>query len=229
MERTKIKFKNVSIIAVLTCIFAVEVASATTVNIAVSDDVWVITRYPDANLVSYTEMRVGPRANEGINRSIVKFDLSSIPAGSVITSVKLYVYALAAAENTTDFYDVYVASGTGVTTWDDATATWNNTQTNWTYTLAENDDDVFVTAAGPVSWNITTSLSAGDVVTFGILSKIETSDTNQRLRLYTTRYANESMYPYLEVTYEAIPEPVTISLLGIGSIGLLFYKRLSHI
>jgi len=221
----KQEFAIGALMAAIAMTFAAGAASATTVDIAVSDDLWVISRQGDTNLGTNTEMRAGPRANEGINRSILKFDLSSIPAGSVITSVKLYVYAMAAAENTTDFYDVYTASGTGVTTWDDATATWNSTQTSWTYTLAENDDDVFVTGAGPVSWDITASLSAGDVVTFGILSKIETSDTSQRLRLYTTRYWAEYTHPYLEVTYEAVPEPTTISLIVAGFGGWWLSRR----
>ncbi|HPS53309.1 MAG TPA: PEP-CTERM sorting domain-containing protein, partial [Phycisphaerae bacterium] len=121
--------------------------------------------------------------------------------------------------NTTDFYDVYTASGTGVTNWDDATATWNSNQPTWTYTLAENDE-VNITAAGWYHWDITTSLSRTDVVTFGLLSKVETSDTNQRAFFYSTHGGTSTqVQPYLEVTYEAVPEPTTaMLLLGIGCV-----------
>lgn len=191
---------------------------ATTVNITPSDDLWVISRSPDNNLRTFTEMRVGPRADEGKNRAILKFDLSTIPQGAVITSIKLYLYATQAAENTSDFYDVYTAAGTGVTTWDYTTATWNSTQTDWTYTLVE-DNEVFITQAGFYSWDITSSLSAGDIVTFGILSKIEEASTSQRAYFASSRYEDSDLHPYLEVTY-TVPEPTAMMLLlsGIGFI-----------
>jgi len=192
---------------------------ATTVNITPSDDLWLISRAPDNNLRTLTTMRVGPRADEGMNRSIVKFDLSTIPQGAVITSVKLYLYATQTAENTSDFYDVYTASGTGVTTWNYTTATWNSTQPNWTYTLAE-DDEVFITQAGFYSWDITSSLSAGDIVTFGILSKIEEASTNQRAYFATSRYEDTNSHPYLEITY-TVPEPTAMMMLLLSGIGFI--------
>ncbi len=211
---------NLAILVVVCAIFLLSgIVTATTVTIAPSDDLWVVSDQPNANLGTNMELRVGPEASGRINRSILKFNLSAVPEGQVITSVKLYLYERQAAENTTDFYDVYTASGTGVTTWDDATATWNSTQPNWTYTLAENDE-VNITAAGWYHWDITTSLSRTDVVTFGLLSKVETSDTNQRAFFYSTHGGTSTqVQPYLEVTYEAVPEPTTaMLLLGIGCV-----------
>ncbi len=87
------------------------------------------------NYGSNSRMRICGYADGGITnvqRGFIRFDVSSIPAGTTITSAKLYLYAYDQTylRGSTGFYAVYPLTRT----WDEMTSCWNlaQTGTNWT-------------------------------------------------------------------------------------------------
>ncbi|MGQ9690832.1 MAG: CBM96 family carbohydrate-binding protein, partial [Thermoproteota archaeon] len=60
-------------------------------------DSWVEAEFPNDNHGSDTSLRV--RSDSRTRRSYLKFDLSSIPNGKTITSVKIYLYCTYADAN----------------------------------------------------------------------------------------------------------------------------------
>lgn len=72
-------------------------ASSYSVRLYPSDDSWVEAEYPNSNHGSETSLRV--KSDSRTRRSYVKFDLSSIPEGKTVTSVKLYLYCTYADYN----------------------------------------------------------------------------------------------------------------------------------
>jgi hypothetical protein len=94
-------------------------AQQTSVLFPVGDS-WVEAEYPNDNHGSDTSLRV--KSDSRTRRSYLKFDLSSIPSGKSITSVKLYLYCTYADANPS--VEVYVHE-TG-DSWSESTITWNN-------------------------------------------------------------------------------------------------------
>jgi hypothetical protein len=105
--------------------------SSAQVTLFASGDACVVQGKPDLNLgtasdmwVGYDESHASPTDYVKAARSLVRFDLSSLPLGSVVQAAKLRVYHV----NSWDIPDTsrtLVAYGVGAT-WTENAVTWNN-------------------------------------------------------------------------------------------------------
>ncbi|MFE0422838.1 DNRLRE domain-containing protein [Streptomyces sp. NPDC058953] len=92
---------------------------------SVSQDVMVSSDQPTTNFSATWEMAAGKTSATGIARSLIKFPLGEIPVGSKIDAARLGLYYDQTHTTATTNVDVEIRRATGA--WDEATATWNNT------------------------------------------------------------------------------------------------------
>ncbi|MGW6458219.1 DNRLRE domain-containing protein [Streptomyces sp. NPDC055078] len=90
-----------------------------------SQDVMVRSDHPATNYHGTWEMAVGKTSASGIARSLIKFPLDEIPAGSKIDAARLSLYYDQVHTTSSTNVDVEVHRATGA--WNEATATWQNT------------------------------------------------------------------------------------------------------
>jgi len=105
---------------------------------------------PTANFNGLTRMRVTGYADQGatnVQRPIVKFDLSSIPTSTTISSATLYLYAYdeAGLRGSTGYYGVYRLTQA----WADTQVTWNNATSSITWTTPGGDIEASPDATSP--------------------------------------------------------------------------------
>jgi hypothetical protein len=185
----------------LTCSFLLvfPVSSSYTSNICPTHDSWVEAEYPDGNHGSDTSLRV--KSDSRTRRSYLKFDLSSIPNGKTVTSVKFYLYCTYTDANLN--VQVYV-HGTG-DNWDESSITWNNAPA-----VGSLITSMSVGGTGRYyCWDITPYGQAeysGDKVLSVVVKLLldDPTQNNPNLARYfaSKEYTGTAQDPYLEVTYE---------------------------
>jgi hypothetical protein len=178
-------------------------------------------------------------------RSYVRFDLSSIPAGSIISGATLQLTqvpgasrndAIVAARLAT--YGLNNAPGNTAQNWDEATLvpTLKGTEDVTTLTGVTDLDDnvagitetfsgaapgIIVTVSGaPLASFLQSRLDDGGLVTF-ILSNDDATDRG--FGFGTRENASSSTYPALTVEY--IPEPSAVAIIGVSAAALLRRRR----
>ncbi|MDQ0844623.1 RHS repeat-associated protein [Streptomyces sp. V1I6] len=92
-----------------------------------SQDVMVRSDAPTTNFNSTWDMSAGKTSSTGIARSLIKFPLDEIPAGSKIDTAQLSMYFDQVHTSGSTNVDVEVRRATGA--WDETTATWEKTST----------------------------------------------------------------------------------------------------
>jgi hypothetical protein len=102
-------------------------AHATTLQLAPVDDAWVVgdPAYVDQNFGADTQLVVWANFPNWGGRSYLKFDLSSIPSGHVVTgaTLELYVFNGGGLGSGIDIWRV------GSDAWSESTITWNSQPT----------------------------------------------------------------------------------------------------
>lgn len=172
------------------------------VKIYPSDDAYIRddNGQGDTNFGSETKLVNSNSQTSGntINaKSFIKWDLSDIPAGAVITEAKFYCYwySVFSFEITIKISQVTSAD------WAEGSITWNNAPTitgvlgNWN--LYE--------GVGWFNIDITTLVQdwfSGDENNYGLLIGRPISDTDAPGEARSQEYADISYRPYLEVKYE---------------------------
>jgi RHS repeat-associated protein len=89
-----------------------------------SQDTMVLSDTPEENFGTSWKMSVG-RTGNGVARSLLKFPLDQIPAGTKIDSARLGLYF--DQVHASNAYDVPLAAHRATGAWDESTATWTNT------------------------------------------------------------------------------------------------------
>ncbi|MFI9297720.1 DNRLRE domain-containing protein [Streptomyces gardneri] len=93
-------------------------------NAAASQDTMVLSDQPAVNFDNTWKLSAG-KTDTGIARSLVKFPLAGIPAGTTIDAARLELYY--DQVHTTNGNDVTMEAHRATGAWDEATATWANT------------------------------------------------------------------------------------------------------
>ena len=177
-------------------------------------DTWLNEQQPTTNYGSDTYLWVYDRSDRQA-RSILEFDISSIPADATITDAEFklyYYYTISSANASGKVLEVYKLDRVD---WVEAEATWNIDKTGSNWTAAGGDyviDPVGANATctgnyGWISWNVTT-LAAEAVVgetDLELLVKYfdETIVANYTvLYLYSANASdNTTLQPYLSIEY----------------------------
>jgi hypothetical protein len=188
--------------------------------------------------------RVGSNDATPLRRGMVQFDLSSIPAGSVITGVTLQMNVSQVRSSTASVIGLHSITAS----WNEGTATTSGgaggprsgTDATWTHRngtldwaaaggdfLGLTSASQSITAVGVYSW--TSSGLIADVQGWvdapggnngWLLQGDET--TPQSVKVLATKEA-ASGRPSLSVTYVSVPEPSTAGMLSLGI--MLFSRR----
>jgi PKD repeat protein len=165
-------------------------------------DSWVEAEFPNDNHGSDTSLRV--RSDSRTRRSYLRFDLSSIPTGKSITSVKLYLYCTYADANPS--VEIYVHE-TG-DDWSESTITWNNAPVVGALITSAS-----VGGTGKYYYWDITSYAQAQYASDKILSVVvkllldDPSQNNPNYARYfaSKEYSGTGQDPYLEVVYEDTP------------------------
>ncbi|MER6591124.1 DNRLRE domain-containing protein [Micromonospora purpureochromogenes] len=133
-------------------------------NQAGAQDAMVVSDGPSSNYGTGWHLSVGT-TNFGAARSLVKFDLNSIPTNTTIDSASLQMYY--DTTHTTDAYDVPIEVREVTTAWDESTVNWTQVKDAMgsgaaTVEMVDDTDTAKVAAKGawPVSENATLSKQA---------------------------------------------------------------------
>lgn len=166
------------------------------------------------NFGSETTMIVGATGTTTatINRALVQFDLSSIPAGSTINSADLELYATAkdtSADNVTENIQRITAS------WTEGGATWNNMNANFDAAVSGTFSPGTTTGVFKTSTSLVSLVQAwvnGTYSNYGMMIKDPTESTANTAWTYATKEnATTANRPILRINYTApaITDPTT--------------------
>jgi len=174
-------------------------------------DAYIWEKSPDTNYGSDTYLELGGKFGKA-QRSIIRFDLSSLPAGSTVTSAKLYLYFYAATGSPNfniGAHRVNHGAPNYETGWTEAGVTWNKYDGTNNWGTAGGDfnaaatDTIYVpySTKGWYSWDVTSDCDALEERSWILKTDGETSYYYQDY--YSKEYTGDtSLRPYLEVTYE---------------------------
>jgi|GEM_PF-4338418 len=160
-------------------------------------------------------------------RSLLQFDLSSIPSGLNITSVSLELQIFSYSPSSIPTIDLHRMSDDG---WDEASITWNSAPSAFTAASVSGALDTlsldnWLWTFNLDSWNMAEDLGDGKV-TFILKDQNDQTITPSRSLSF---YSSEgSAAPRLVIEYDSqVPIPGSFLLLGSGFLGLGAWRRFS--
>ena len=151
----------------------------------------------------------------GVNRSLIEFDLSQIPVGTVVLDAKLYLYHKFPGGMPPSIVGHSQLSGTNETVfrritspWQEDSVTWNNKPSTTTQ-----NEVVFPASTSPTQdYIVSVTNLVQDIVndpsnSFGFQFKIQTESYYRGVFFYSSDAVNPANHPKLEITYE---DPCTV-------------------
>lgn len=174
------------------------------------NDAVVSKANPTTNYSSTTVFKASRNTSSEYDRSLIKFDLSSIPPGMEVVSAKLYLYGVS--------HQLGGGDGSGVLQmvpdkWLQTLATWNNSE------LLKASGMLTVSISAPVvsGQNYALDVTAmaqkminTPLVNFGWLMhmSVENNSSNRALVFGSSDNSTSSLRPKLEIVYS---EPITVN------------------
>lgn len=179
-------------------VFSVE--SSSTSSLYPTNDSWVEAEFPNGSHGYETSLRV--KSDSRTRRSYLKFDLSSIPNGKTVTSVRIYLYCTYMDFNPS--VEIY-AHETG-DNWYESSITWNNAPA-----VGSLITSISVGGTGQYyCWDITAygqTQYSGDKILSVVVKLLldDPTQNNPNLARYfaSKEYSGTTYDPYLEVVYES--------------------------
>lgn len=171
--------------------------------------------YTSGDAYKYVAKAWTYNGNPGIERSLIEFNLSQIPANAQIITAKLSLYD---PQFDDDHHSILSGTNTAVlqritSSWDESSVTWDNqpgtTEENQVVLneIAEYHKDC-------IDINVTTLVQ--DMIDnpnsgFGFMFKLQTEDYYRSMVFASSDHPDSTKHPKLEICYndsESIPEPV---------------------
>jgi len=192
-------------------------AQAGSYTLSPTDDAKVREAAPSFNYGNDVYLSLSDNTTAKKQYSFLKFDLTGIPTGEIITGAVLNLYEVSGPTTPPSTNLFYVADDT----WTNNGITWNN-QPAPTQLL----DTQTVTELAWNTWSVPGSLFSTD--TDGHLSlMVKLVSTNSTvIQLASQDIADSSKHPYLQVM-TVVPEPETWAMLlaGLGLVGAMARRR----
>ncbi len=192
---------------------------------AAGKDAYLPDLNPGTNYGTANEFVALAWTNSGttvICRSIVEFDLSSIPPNAIINSATLYLYHNPSSANTSAQHQSLTGSNASViqriiTAWDEMTVNFNNQPS----TTTQNEVLIPQTTSATQDFIIDVSAMVQDMVdnpstAHGFMFKLQTEDIYRSVICSSSDDPDPSNHPKLEVVYTdvtGIEEPVKSNIL----------------
>jgi VCBS repeat-containing protein len=188
----------------------VPVTPPTTATLTAIDDSYLRQDAATTNYGAVTTFEVGRKSNR-TRRSILKFDLSSIPAGAILESATLTLTRTGGDANTLTFSTHEVTQA-----WVEANTTWNNRQTGtaWTPSVGGTFKPTAISTTtvpatnGAYNWNLLSMVQSwfnGTSVNNGVLIKQANETSQDKKHVFgsseNTTVANK---PKLTITYKLL-------------------------
>lgn len=177
-------------------------------NSSSGEDAYIDNRLPNSNFGSIEDFMAAAWTNSGtetIVRSLVKFDLSSIPTNAVVNSASLTLYAYNSVGNQT--HSTLSGSNAALIqkitdSWSESTVTWNNQPT----TSAINQLTLAASTSTNQNYTINVTAHVQDMVAnpstnFGFMLKLITEQYYRKLVFASSDNANAGLWPKLEINY----------------------------
>ena len=168
-------------------------------------DVYTYEYDPTANYYSLDKLVIGYNTGTGKRlRGLIKFDISSLPTGAVITSAVIGLYCTYVNGGTN-----YLIMGALGTNWDAASVTWNTSPV----VPSSGFNSTSISSSGVWLTNDVTSryqaiLAGSSDYGFGIMS----SDESQALKEYaSSRNSDSTIRPKLTIVYDMPPTAPTVT------------------
>ena len=197
---------------------------------ASTTDTYMRNSAGDTNYGGFVEVRTDNSGTE--YESLISFGnifgngANQIALGSTITSATLTIYTS----------DITWSDGNGpnahrmLQSWDDGAVTWNSLSGGITLgtqaqTVADDTSGLdFIPLLGSADLNVTASLQAWSAGTTNNGWALIGSGTNAWYG-HSSETGVSLKAPTLSITYEAVPEPSTTALLGLGGLALILRRR----
>jgi hypothetical protein len=163
------------------------------------------------NFGSFTQMQIGRESSVGnISRGYIKFDLSTIPSNSNVTSADIVLYKHGNEGTGTRVYDVHRITQT----WDENTLTYQTRPSfNPTPTVSKSIDIGFVTP-DTITFSVTNDVNAfvnGTYPNYGWVIKLQNESINGYILVKSSEETTVSYRPKLAVTYNIPPTAPTVT------------------
>jgi hypothetical protein len=196
--------------------------SNTTLEIYPSDDTYLSQKNSSDNFGTCKEFIIGSKSSSERSRALLKFNLSSLPAGANITSAKL-IMTKKGGSNTSANFGVHRITqswteGTGACGGSSAASNWNQRQSGTSWSAAGGDfnataeSSISVGNDAEYTWdlkNLVIGWKNGSITNNGLLVKMLSEGSDIEKKFASFDEGDATKRPVLAITYLVPPAPGT--------------------